>query len=80
MAELAMRDKPADTDPLTSREKTIVKLLTEGKTPKEIADLLYISVFTVRRHRDNIMRKLKLTRLADLIRYALSRDITTGPT
>jgi DNA-binding NarL/FixJ family response regulator len=80
MAELAMRDKPADTDPLTSREKTIVKLLTEGKTPKEIADLLYISVFTVRRHRDNIMRKLKLTRLADLIRYALSRNITTGPT
>jgi DNA-binding NarL/FixJ family response regulator len=79
MAELAMRDKPADTDPLTSREKTIVKLLTEGKTPKEIADVLYISVFTVRRHRDNIMRKLNLKRLADLIRYALSRGITTGP-
>ncbi len=46
--------------------------------PKEIADLLYISVFTVRRHRDNIMRKLNLKRMADLIRYALSRDIITG--
>jgi DNA-binding NarL/FixJ family response regulator len=79
MTDLALRDKPADPDPLTSREKTIVKLLTEGKTPKEIADLLYISVFTVRRHRDNIMRKLNLTRLADLIRYALTRGITTGP-
>ncbi len=78
MADLALRDKPADTDPLTIREKTIVKLLAEGKTPKEIADLLYISVFTVRRHRDNIMRKLNLKRLADLIRYALSRGITTG--
>jgi DNA-binding NarL/FixJ family response regulator len=79
MADLALRDKPADTDPLTIREKTIVKLLAEGKTPKEIADLLYISVFTVRRHRDNIMRKLNLKRLADLIMYALSRGITTGP-
>ena len=79
MADLALRDKPADTDPLTLREKTIVKLLAEGKSPKEIADLLYISVFTVRRHRDNIMRKLNLKRLADLIRYALSRGITTGP-
>ena len=79
MTDLALRDKPADTDPLTTREKTIVKLLAEGKTPKEIADVLYISVFTVRRHRDNIMRKLNLKRLADLIKYALSRGITTGP-
>jgi DNA-binding NarL/FixJ family response regulator len=79
MADLALRDKPADTDSLTVREKTIVKLLAEGKTPKEIADLLYISIFTVRRHRDNIMRKLNLKRLADLIKYALSRGITAGP-
>jgi DNA-binding NarL/FixJ family response regulator len=78
MADLALRDQPADPDPLSPREKTIVKLLVEGKTPKEIADLLYISVFTVRRHRDNIMRKLNLKRLADLIRYALSRGITSG--
>lgn len=79
MADLALRNKPADPDPLTSREKTIVKLLVEGKTPKEIADLLYISIFTVRRHRDNIMRKLNLKRLADLIKYALSRGIIAGP-
>jgi DNA-binding NarL/FixJ family response regulator len=67
-----------DPNPLTLREQTIVKLLAEGKTPKEISDLLFISVFTVRRHRDNVMRKLNLKRLADLIRYALSRGITTG--
>src|SRR4030043_261394 len=79
MADLALRKQAADPDPLTLREKTIVKLLTEGKTAKEIADLLYISVFTVRRHRDNIMRKLNLKKLADLIMYALSRGITTGP-
>ena len=79
MADLALRDQPADPDPLSPREKTIVKLLVEGKTPKEIAELLYISIFTVRRHRENILRKLNLKRLADLIRYALSRGITTGP-
>ncbi|MGA8572825.1 MAG: response regulator [Desulfobaccales bacterium] len=77
LAELALRGKPAD-DPLTTREKTIVQLLAEGKTPKDIADLLNISVFTVRRHRDNIMRKLNIKKLADLIKYALSRGITTG--
>ena len=75
VADLALRDHSADPDPLTPREKMIVKLLTEGKTPKETADLLYISIFTVRSHRDNIMRKLKIKKLADLIRYALSRGI-----
>jgi len=78
MADLALQNHSADPDPLSPREKTIVKLLAEGKTPKEIADLLYISIFTVRRHRDNIMRKLNLKRMADLIRYAISRDIVTG--
>jgi DNA-binding NarL/FixJ family response regulator len=79
MADLALGDQEEDPHHLTLREKTIVKLLTEGKTPKEIAELLFISVFTVRRHRDNIMRKLNLKRLADLIRYALSRGITPDP-
>jgi DNA-binding NarL/FixJ family response regulator len=79
MADLALQNQPADPDPLSTREKTIVKLLVEGKTPKEIADLLYISVYTVRRHRENILRKLNLKRLADLIRYALSRGITNPP-
>jgi DNA-binding NarL/FixJ family response regulator len=77
LADLALRDKPAD-DPLTIREKTIIQLLAEGKSSKDIADLLYISVFTVRRHRENIMRKLNIKKLADLIKYALSRGITTG--
>lgn len=78
LADLALREQPEDADPLTSREKTIVKLLVEGKTPKEIAELLYISVFTVRRHRDNIMRKLNIKKLADLIRYAMSQGITAN--
>ncbi|MFP3868321.1 MAG: response regulator [Desulfobacteraceae bacterium] len=62
------------TDPLTRREKEIIKLLAEGRSSPEIAELLYISVHTVRRHRDNIMRKLKLKSLAELVRYALDGD------
>lgn len=73
LAELA--EKKPKPDPLTNRERQIVKLLAEGKTSQEVADLLFISVFTVRRHRDNIMRKLRLERLADLVRYAIDREL-----
>jgi DNA-binding NarL/FixJ family response regulator len=72
LADLALHK--GKSDPLTMREKEIVKLVAEGKSSKEIADLLYISVFTVHRHRDNVMRKLKLKSLAELVRYALDQD------
>jgi DNA-binding NarL/FixJ family response regulator len=73
LAELA--EKKPKPDPLTNRERQIVKLLAEGKTSQEVADLLFISVYTVRRHRDNVMRKLRLERLADLVRYAMDRGL-----
>ena len=65
-------------DPLSKREKEVAKLLAEGKTSKEVADLLYISIYTVRRHRDNIMRKLDLKGLADLVRYAMEQGYTSN--
>jgi DNA-binding NarL/FixJ family response regulator len=78
-----LSDKLADlasqrgkTDPLTKREKEVAKLLAEGKSSKEIAELLYISIYTVRRHRDNIMKKLDLKGLADLVRYAMDQGYT----
>jgi hypothetical protein len=49
----------------------VAKLLAEGKSSKEIAELSYISRYTVRRHRDNIRRKLELKGLVDLVRYAM---------
>jgi DNA-binding NarL/FixJ family response regulator len=61
-------------DALSTREREILKLLAEGKNAHEIADSLYISVFTVRRHRHNIMKKLNIQRLADLVKYAISQD------
>jgi len=74
LADLAFQR--GKTDPLTKREKEVAKLLAEGKSSKEIAELLYISIYTVRRHRDNIMKKLELKGLADLVRYAMDKGYT----
>jgi DNA-binding NarL/FixJ family response regulator len=59
---------------LTKREKEVLKLLAEGKRSKEIATALYISPHTVRRHRSNIMEKLNIKNLADLVKYAISQS------
>ena len=62
------------TEVLTIREREVLKLLVEGKRTKEIAEALYISPFTVRRHRSNIMEKLNIKSLADLVKYAISQS------
>ena len=61
------------TDILTMREREVLKLIAEGKRTKEIAEVLFISPYTVRRHRANIMEKLNLNNLADLVKYAISQ-------
>jgi DNA-binding NarL/FixJ family response regulator len=53
---------------LTSREKEIVTFLKSGKQNKEIADLLFLSEFTIKTHRQNIMRKLEVRNVAELIK------------
>jgi DNA-binding NarL/FixJ family response regulator len=60
---------------LTGRELEIVQLLAEGKSNKEIASLLNLSTKTVETHRSNIMRKLGLHSLSDLIHYALRNNL-----
>ncbi|MDI6852528.1 MAG: response regulator transcription factor [Deltaproteobacteria bacterium] len=60
-------------DILTDREKQILKLISEGKSSREIGELLYISARTVQNHRVNIMRKLNLKKTADLIKYAIQK-------
>lgn len=59
------------SDSLTPREREIVQLLAEGKSNKQVAVALEISTRTVETHRANIMRKLGLQSLSDLVRYAI---------
>ena len=64
---------PIEREPLTTREREVLKLIAEGKSSREIGDLLYISVRTVERHRSNVMNKLNLRKTADLVKYALKK-------
>jgi DNA-binding NarL/FixJ family response regulator len=62
---------------LTGREREIVQLLAEGKSNKEVASTLGISVKTAETHRSNVMHKLGLHSTAELVRYALRNRIAT---
>ncbi len=67
---------PISRETLTTREREIIKLIAEGKSSKEVADLLFISSRTVQHHRANIMRKLNLKKTAELVKYALQKGYT----
>lgn len=60
---------------LTSREREIVQLLAEGKSSKQVASVLGISVKTAETHRSNIMRKLELHSVSELVRYAVRNQM-----
>lgn len=60
---------------LTSREREIVQLLAEGKSSKEVAVALGISVKTAETHRANIMRKLEIHSVSEVVRYAVKNQI-----
>jgi DNA-binding NarL/FixJ family response regulator len=60
-------------EPLTVREREILKLIAEGKSSKEIGELLFISSRTVQHHRANIMRKLRVKKTTDLVKYAIQK-------
>jgi DNA-binding NarL/FixJ family response regulator len=62
-------------DRLTPREREVVQLLAEGKSSKEVAVVLSLSVKTAETHRTNVMRKLDLHSVADLVRYAVRNNI-----
>lgn len=62
-------------DRLTPREREVVQLLAEGKSSKEVAGVLNLSVKTAETHRTNVMRKLDLHSVADLVRYAVRNNL-----
>ncbi|QRM34077.1 response regulator transcription factor [Microvirga sp. VF16] len=70
----AMPARPV-AERLTSREREVIQLLAEGRSNKQIARLLDLSVKTVETHRTAAMRKLELSSLPDLVRYAIRAQI-----
>ncbi len=60
-------------EPLTTREREVLKLIAEGKSSRQIGELLFISARTVERHRANIMEKLNVRKTAELVKYAMRK-------
>jgi len=69
------RKDEADPNALSPREREVLQLIAEGKTSREIADILSVSVKTVQSHRASLMRKLDLHDRGQLIKYAIQRKI-----
>jgi two-component system response regulator NreC len=67
--------KRAESDPLSDREREVLRLLALGHTNQEIAKMLYISVRTAETHRAHIMQKLGLSGRSELVRYALEHGL-----
>jgi DNA-binding NarL/FixJ family response regulator len=71
----ARRGEDVPQDPLTPREQEVVKLIAEGHTSDEIAEMLVISKKTVDRHRANVLEKLGMRNRVELTRYAIRRGL-----
>ncbi len=62
---------------LSSREKEVLQLIAEGKSSKEIGEILYLSPKTIDVHRNNIMKKIELFTIPELTKYAIQKGLTT---
>jgi len=65
----------AEADPLSDREREVLRLLALGHTNQEIATMLFISVRTAETHRAHVMQKLRISTRAELVRYALAEGM-----
>ena len=63
--------------PLSAREKEVLQLISEGKSSKEIGDILFLSSKTVDVHRNNIMKKIELYTIPELTKYAIQKGLTS---
>jgi two-component system, NarL family, response regulator NreC len=68
-------ERAAANDPLSEREKEVLRLLALGHTNQEIAKTLFISVRTAETHRAHIMQKLRISTRAELVRYAIAQSL-----
>ena len=75
MRRLQQQNLKDSYDLLTDREKEVLQLLAEGKSNKEVASLLSLSLYTVETHRSNLMQKLNLHSTAEIVLYAVRKKI-----
>ena len=75
MRQLQQRDLADSYDLLTEREKEVLQLLAGGKSNKEVATLLDLSLYTVETHRAHLMQKLNLHNTAEIVLYAVRKKI-----
>jgi two-component system response regulator NreC len=73
LAAYNSKERPAD--PLTSRERQVLQLIAEGKSTKDVAALLGVSVKTAESHRSRLMQKLDIHETATLVRYAVKHGL-----
>ncbi len=62
-------------EPLTDREREVLRLVAEGRTNRQIADALFVSIKTVQTHRDHIMKKLHMHDRTELVKYAIRKGL-----
>ncbi len=75
IVEAYLNQSGTDSEALTPRERQVLQLVAEGKTTREVAALLGVTIKTADSHRTNIMHKLKVHSVADLVRYAIRRGL-----
>jgi two-component system, NarL family, response regulator NreC len=75
MRQMREKDVEDSYELLTTREREILQLLAEGKSNKDVASLLHLSLYTVETHRGNIFQKLNLHSSAELILYAIRKGV-----
>ena len=75
MVEACLSKTELPADPLTSRERQVLQLIGEGKSTKEVASLLGISVKTAESHGSRLMQKLDIHETASLVRYAIRQGL-----
>jgi DNA-binding NarL/FixJ family response regulator len=70
------QEEAEPVEPLTPREIEIIKMIAEGKSSKEMAEIMFLSFRTIQNHRAKIMKKLNLKKNTDLVKYAIHKGYT----
>ncbi len=77
--EIIKKDHICDPmDTLSQREKEVLKMIADGDTSREVAEKLFVSVSTVKSHRNSIMKKLRVNDMAGLIKVAIRKGVVTS--